>query len=264
MLYLIIIITIGYLSYKLIDHHSHDIEINKHIVKSNKIKQETKILHLSDLHLGFDKKYQEKIIKYINGLDYDLILFTGDYIKEESNIINLDLFLNKIENNDSSYAVLGNNDHHYDLKRIVEIFDKNSIELLINNTKQLLIRNNKVNIIGVDTPDLKKDNYQKAINNINIKNSFNIILSHTYHILTKDIDQEIDLVLVGDTHGGQIDIPYLSDLLLKNRLDFKYKKGKYHFDNLTLFVNKGLGTNILPFRINCKPEISLISVINTD
>ncbi|MCF8008978.1 MAG: metallophosphoesterase [Halanaerobiales bacterium] len=264
MLYLIIIITIGYLSYKLIDYHTHDIEINRQTVKSNKINKEINILHLSDLHLDFDKKYQEKIIKYINGLDYDLILFTGDYIKEKSNIINLDLFLKKIENIDNSYAVLGNNDHNYDLKRIVDIFNNNNIELLINSSKQFLLKNNKVNIMGVDTPDLKKDNYQKSLNNITIKDSFNIILSHTYHILTRDIDQEIDLVLLGDTHGGQIDIPYLSELLLKNRFDIKYKKGKYQLDTLTIFVNKGLGTNILPFRINCKPEISLITVTSTD
>ena len=50
--------------------------------------------------------------------------------------------------------------------------------------------------------------------------------------------------------------------VMENNFDLKYKSGKYILNNLILLVNKGIGTNILPFRINCKPEVILITLEN--
>ena len=259
MVYIIILLIIIFLSYKLIDKHTHDIEINRKTLRSKNINNEITILHLSDLHFNYNKKYQEKLVDLINNLEYDLLVFTGDYLNGKEYLVNLDLFFKKIEHNKYIYAVLGNNDQKFK-KEIIDVFNKNQIKLLENQSEKLIFNDNNINVIGVDTPDIDKDEYNKAIQDINLNKKFNLLLSHTYHITEKEKLDNIDLVLVGDTHGGQINLPILNKIALK-KFELKYKEGIYNIGEKTLFVNKGIGTNILPFRINCKPEIALISII---
>jgi len=261
MIYLIALLIILFLAYKLIDKHTHDIEINREEIYNNNIKEEIKILHLSDLHFNFDKKYQEKLLEMINNLEYDLLLFTGDYINDKDYYINLKEFLAGIHNSNKSFAVFGNHDHEYNINKIKEIFEDNNIEVLDNKGKNLIIKEQEINLLGVDTPDLDKDNYNQAVLEVELKTGVNILLSHTYHIIEKESLQEIDLVLVGDTHGGQINLPFINNIL-KNNFALKYVSGKYILNHLILLVNRGIGYSILPLRINCKPEIKLISLNN--
>lgn len=258
MLYLIILLVILFLSYKLIDIHTHDIEINRKTLRLKNVNNELTILHLSDLHFDFNKKFQKKLVNMVNNLEYDLLVFTGDYLNGEEYLVNLDLFLKKIENNKRSYAILGNNDQKFK-NELITLFNENNIKFLNNQSEKLIVNDDNINIIGVDTPDLGKDDYNKAINDVDLDNNFNLLLSHTYHITEKEQLDNIDLVLVGDTHGGQINLPILNNIA-NRRYELKYKTGLYNFNNKTLFVNKGIGTTLLPIRINCKPEIVLINI----
>ena len=261
MLYLIIILVILYLSYKLIDIHTQDVEINRQSIYNDNIKNEIKVLHLTDLHFDFNKKYQTKTLKLINNLEYDILLFGGDYINHEQYMVNLNEFLKNIENNKQAFAVFGNHDYQYNLKKFNKIFSQNNIKLLKNEHTKLVIKENKIHIIGIGSPDIKKDNYKKAIKNLDFTNSINILLSHCYSIIEKENLNQINLVLVGDTHGYQINLPIIINIL-KTKFDLKYPAGKYILNHLILIVNRGLGTVKLPFRINSKPELLLLSLDN--
>ncbi|MFO7814643.1 MAG: metallophosphoesterase [Halanaerobiales bacterium] len=257
----IIILIINFLLYKLIDSHTHDIEINREEIYNGKIQSEFKILHLSDLHFNFNRDYQQKLLKIVNSLEYDLILFTGDYLNKNQYLINLGQFLEKINNKGNAFAVYGNHDYEYNLDKLESIFKDNNIKILDNKGQVLDIKNNNINIIGVETPDLKKDDFKKATEGLNLNQNINIMLSHTYHIIKRENIEDINLVLAGDTHGGQINLPIINKII-KNNFDLKYKSGKYILNKLILLINKGIGTSILPFRINCKPEVLLITLAN--
>ncbi len=71
---------------------------------------------------------------------------------------------------------------------------------------------------------------------------------------------EIDLILVGDTHGGQINFPLIGKMLLDYLFRFDFLKGLYQPGNTYLYVNRGLGTTGLHFRLRCSPEIALIEI----
>ena len=262
MFYFILLLVIVFLSYKLIDKHTHDIEINREEIYNDQVKNDFNILHLSDLHFNFNKNYQEKLVNIINNIEYDLIVFTGDYINKTNYILNLDQFFSSIKNKEYAYAVLGNNDYNYDLERLKTTFSQNEIKLLNNENEELELRNNKINLVGVESPDLKNDDLKTAVKDLNFAKKINILLSHTYHVIEREGVEEFNLVLVGDTHGGQINIPFLLKKL-KKYFDIKYKSGKYILNHLILMVNRGIGTNILPIRINCKPEILLIKISNS-
>jgi predicted MPP superfamily phosphohydrolase len=69
----------------------------------------------------------------------------------------------------------------------------------------------------------------------------------------------VDLQLSGHSHGGQVRFPFMPPLFLPE-LAKKYIWGLYKIGGLMLYTNPGLGTIRVPVRVNCPPEVTLISV----
>lgn len=100
----------------------------------------------------------------------------------------------------------------------------------------------------LDSIDYNKDNYT-------------ILLSHRPELFEIYVDNDINLVLTGHAHGGQIRIPFIGGLIAPNQGLFpKYTNGKIEQDDTTMIVSRGIGNSILPFRINNRPELVLITL----
>jgi predicted MPP superfamily phosphohydrolase len=67
-------------------------------------------------------------------------------------------------------------------------------------------------------------------------------------------------MLSGHTHGGQIRLPIVGPLILPP-MGQKYIQGAFHFDHMQLYVNRGIGTVGLPFRLNCPAEITHMTLV---
>ena len=65
----------------------------------------------------------------------------------------------------------------------------------------------------------------------------------------------VDLMLSGHSHGGQIRLPLIGPLVLPP-MGKKYVEGHFQFDQMQLYVNRGIGTVGLPLRLNCPSEIT--------
>jgi len=68
-----------------------------------------------------------------------------------------------------------------------------------------------------------------------------------------------DVVLCGHTHGGQIWIPGLGAPFAPVE-DKRYIAGLYPWSNRWMHITKGVG-NIWGLRFNCRPEISLLTIV---
>jgi predicted MPP superfamily phosphohydrolase len=66
-------------------------------------------------------------------------------------------------------------------------------------------------------------------------------------------------MLCGHTHGGQIRLPWIGAMVLPE-MGRKYIEGWFRLNQLQLHVNRGIGTVGLPFRFDCPPEISLLTL----
>jgi predicted MPP superfamily phosphohydrolase len=64
-------------------------------------------------------------------------------------------------------------------------------------------------------------------------------------------------ILCGHTHGGQVVFPYNYEILGKK---VKYLRGFFYEKNSIMYVNRGLGTSILPIRLNCPPEVTIFTL----
>jgi predicted MPP superfamily phosphohydrolase len=71
--------------------------------------------------------------------------------------------------------------------------------------------------------------------------------------------QAASLVLSGHTHGGQVRLPLLGAMELPP-MGHKYVKGLFRLGNMQLYVNRGIGTIGVPFRLNCPPEITVFTL----
>jgi hypothetical protein len=69
----------------------------------------------------------------------------------------------------------------------------------------------------------------------------------------------VDVMLAGHSHGGQVCLPFVGALSLPEG-GKKYVAGLYRFNRLQLYVNRGIGTVGVPFRLNCPPEITLFTL----
>jgi predicted MPP superfamily phosphohydrolase len=82
-----------------------------------------------------------------------------------------------------------------------------------------------------------------------------------YHIgqpaYSKDRMGDVDLILTGHTHGGQIRIPFCGPIATMTSLGRPFSEGLHQLGESILYVSRGVGTSILPLRLFCPPEITL-------
>jgi predicted MPP superfamily phosphohydrolase len=67
----------------------------------------------------------------------------------------------------------------------------------------------------------------------------------------------VPLVVSGHTHGGQVVLPALGAVAAKK---FPVVQGVARRDQTTLFVSRGLGTVYVPVRVNCPPEVAVLTL----
>ena len=73
-------------------------------------------------------------------------------------------------------------------------------------------------------------------------------------------DKRVSLQLSGHTHGGQVRIPFLGALVLPD-YGKKYDSGLYLVNEMWLYTNRGIGVIGPPVRLNCRPEITEITLV---
>jgi len=243
-------------------HHTTKVKVENVNLKSEKIANQISILQLSDFHFDGKGKLEKNIKSKLKEIEYNLVVLTGDYLNDVDKIDEFISFINELEFTPKVYAVSGNHDYQRNIEEIKNKFEKENITFLENESTKISINGNEINLIGVGSPDGGHDYLDKAVKGIDLSDGYNVLLSHTYHIIDSIKNYDIDLVLAGDTHGGQIIYPLVGKLLLNKLFETKYLRGKYEIGNTILYVNRGLGTSLLPFRFNSYPEITRFKIKN--
>lgn len=89
---------------------------------------------------------------------------------------------------------------------------------------------------------------------------FRILVAHTPDFMPDAVANGIDLVLSGDTHGGQIRLPLIGPIYVKSRVSRRYARGLVVEGGTQMYVNAGIGTQTLPLRFLCPPEITVLTL----
>lgn len=230
--------------------------------------QDFRIVQFSDTHLGFqyDLIQLKEVVNKINSLTPDILFFTGDLMDAPNEYDKIDEIvpvLQKLKAPFGKFAVYGNHDHGgYGSDIYKEVMENAGFKLLINEASEVKLLNNEhFYIVGIDDAMLGNPDIEKALEAVP-NDSFKLLLSHAPDLADDAEPYNIQLQLSGHSHGGQVKIPFIG-ALVKPPFAEKYYEGLYAIgenNDLTLYVNRGLGTTRLPFRFLSKPEITLFTL----
>ena len=232
------------------------IEPNLIMVKQYKVDflSGKKVVFLSDLHIAKgDKRRLNRIINKVNALKPDLVLLGGDYIKGHDGkstmpIEDIAKELSKITA--PKISILGNHDGWYDKYRVKRALEDNGIKVLINSSTKF----EDLYISGVDDLQTGYPEVNVALENTEFPR---ILLTHTPDIYY-DIKENVDLILAGHVHGGQVRLPFIGALICPSEYGNKFSGGNYKETDNRMIVSRGLGTSILSVRFFDIPEIILL------
>ena len=218
-----------------------------------------RIVQLSDIHHGpFSSKEQiERAVDTANRLKPDIIALTGDYIsKERYYAAPCAEMLGRLEARYGVYAVLGNHDHWTDAALITDLFRAEGITVLINEGMRFERNGAAFWLAGVN-------DYMVGLEDVSLSlagarsDEMKLLLAHNPIVLRRAARASVDLVLSGHTHGGQVAIRGERNSARPRR---RLLKGLGRQGNTQIYINRGLGTVVLPIRYGCPPEISLLEL----
>jgi predicted MPP superfamily phosphohydrolase len=221
--------------------------------------RELRLVHLSDLHINRFNRYFRQVAEQAMQLRPDIILLTGDYLEEQRNLFEVRSFLEMLEAPQGIFAVQGNWEYWSRLEgeNLRQKFSASGVQLLINQRQDLEIRDVPLTIHGLDYPsgseDLVELEQQADVSRVNL------LLSHvpafSHHLLC----DRFDLIFSGHTHGGQVRLPFVPPFYLP-RYSGQFVAGLYRVgpQQTPLYVSRGIGTSVLPVRLWCRPEITLL------
>ncbi|MDX5475777.1 MAG: metallophosphoesterase [Bacillaceae bacterium] len=229
-----------------------------------------KIVQISDTHVGhtFEIEDLRTVVEKINKEKPDVVFFTGDLMDdplEFEKAEKLVPILKAIDAPFGKFSIFGNHDHGgYGTETYVEVMKDAGFTLLKNeNTTIQMIDNSKIYIAGVDDLMLGRPDFNQSLTGIP-ENSYTILLVHEPDVAYEISEQfSVNLQLSGHSHAGQVQIPFIGPIITPP-LGSKYVEGFYELNNLTLYVNRGLGTTREPYRFFAPPEISVFTLNSTD
>lgn len=232
------------------------------------------IAQLSDIHLNeFTEPFLlREAIGHINRLQPDMVLLTGDFISDgllpkkmtirsawECGSILTELTCRR------RYAVLGNHDLLVGANEVADALQSQGIPVLRNAYLPVERGKSRMWLAGLIDPVVGRPDPEKAIP-VSIRNQPQepvILMCHAPDfadtLLAHPVGRSIALMLSGHTHGGQVRLPFVGALRLPPG-GKKYVEGWFPLGGMQLYVNRGIGSVGLPFRFDCRPEITHLTL----
>jgi|DewCreStandDraft_2_1066082.scaffolds.fasta_scaffold00041_16 hypothetical protein len=217
------------------------------------------LVHLSDIHHSafVDAAYIARAVRLANSLAPDLIVLTGDYVSHSRFYIGgVAEVLGELRARQGVYAVLGNHDFWTGPEALAHAFRRRGIELLRNTHTYVRRGGEALGLVGIDDLTLGEDDLPTAVRGLDRRWPA-LLLSHHPNIIWQAAHAGIALVLAGHTHGCQINIP---SWRRRARRFWPFLRGHGRYGKTQIYVNRGLGTVLVPLRYHCRPEITLLEL----
>ncbi len=214
-----------------------------------------RVVHLTDFHKGTttpDSIIQEAI-ETANALNPDIILMTGDYVNHDpADVKPVASMLTCLEAKYGVYFVLGNHDYSAAGDAMLTALNHCGFHSLLN--KSVCIEGG-LWLCGVDDDRLGKPDIAAAFADVPAE-ATPLVLVHN-PAYAEQFQNRKCIAFAGHTHGGQVNLPLVSDFALWKIGAKRYRAGWYDVGEVRLYVNRGIGNTGVRFRINTPPEVAL-------
>jgi len=243
-----------------------DVEITRKRIRLARLPKAFEGFHiaqLSDLHISPFMPADEirRCVTITNQLKPDLVVMTGDYLlwdpAAQGEVVQA------LSGLRAPYGVFGSLGNHESITEtedsITQLFAAQGIHILRQERAPIRLGGDTLNLIGID--DSVSDADSKGIERLVMSETVNIVLNHNPNDFDQAAGLGFDLMLAGHTHGGQLSLEFLHRGLSLARLETPYVSGWYEKSRGQLYVNRGIGTTILPIRLGARPEITVLELV---
>ena len=213
-----------------------------------------RILHLTDLHLLRIGRNERKILALVERLRPEIIVLTGDFCSRwgvEEGV----RFLEALRAPLGVFFSPGNND---DRTLGVLRAKAKGVRFLVNGFAVVGRSGSRLIVAGVDDPHSGRDNLEVALRGAP-EGAPIILLAHSPDVALREGFERVHLCLCGHTHGGQI-CPLPGRPLYVHTRGRVPHSGLHRVRGAFLYVSRGVGTSVLPFRFLCPPELVVVEL----
>lgn len=240
-------------------------------LKSSKLRgaPPLRVMHLSDLHIERLTRRETKVLKWIDELHPDVIVYTGDllnysYLDDERARADCREFLAQLHAPLGVYAVTGT--PLIDTPDVVQAIYPavHNVRLLTDEAIEIE-GYPQVQLIGLTCthdPTLDAPKLARVRSRVP-PDKFTLLLYHTPDLMPAAAPAGIDLYVCGHTHGGQVRLPFYGAIVTSSLHGKRYEMGQYTEQATTLYVSRGLGMEgkgAPRMRFFCAPEVELFEL----
>lgn len=221
-----------------------------------------RIVQLSDIHLRPYTKPDlvERAVELANQLKPDLTVLTGDFVwRDRDAAFELAPILAGLNARYGVFSVMGNHDYWLDIQALQQAFDDAGLPVLYNQGHVIQHNGANLYLAGMDDGWSGQPDLQAALAD-SPANTPVVLLLHEPDLIDQvSADPRVTLQLAGHTHGGQVVVPGQPPFFTPY-LGKKYSQGLFKVQLAWLYTNRGLGTISVPYRLNCPPEVTLLTL----
>ena len=249
--------------------------------ETEKTEQDVKMVLLSDLHDHEFGAYNEKLVRKVREQKPDLILLDGDFLNETSLNANIpcELIAGLVKIAPVCFS-LGNHEEAYmknDHPELIPQLEKAGAIVLEKEYIDLNIRGTDLRLGGMydyafgmggnNDASAASEETKKFLEEFQNTEHLKIMMAHrpdSFIFGDASSYWDVDLVVSGHDHGGQVVLPFLGGLYGGDQGWFpEYIHGMYQKDEMKLFITSGLGSHkqTLP-RFNNPPEIAVVRILH--
>lgn len=204
----------------------------------------SKILIFSDVY--GDEKQLQKVVKQVDEIKPDFIIFLGNlFEKQDDDIKLIQKSLESMEAPLGKFSILGEKDYDYDLESLKQLYSDTGFRLIENDILQIhrfedeYIHFAFIDRFGSDMENVLAD-----------QDTFTLSFSHSPNVINRGI------LFSGKTMNGKVNIPLIGSIYFQNEPTKFHTKSK----NLDLYLSGGVGTNNPKIRFLADPNIIVVEL----
>jgi predicted MPP superfamily phosphohydrolase len=221
-----------------------------------------RVVQISDIHHGLflPKEWLSEAVRQANRLNPDIIALTGDFVTySRRNIGPAAELLGRLRARYGVFAVLGNHDFRVDAEAITLALRRQHIDVLRNRHVTLRFGGESMYLAGVDDYGYGAD-LRRAMRGVP-RDAASVLLAHNPRVIHLASRHDVSLILAGHTHGGQVNLPLLGTVYGRSPERLRYKIGWDRMGTTQIYVSRGIGTIVLPWRLRCPAEITNLELL---
>jgi len=220
-----------------------------------------RIAHLSDLHIGMHspRSWGQRWVRAANEHEPDIAVVTGDMVTSGTEY-HRDIadIIGGLRAKNGVFVSMGNHDYFGEGEPLISLL-RESVSVLRNEGVVLEKNGESIYLAAIDDTWTRRDDLDRALAD-RPNGMRTILLAHDPERFRAASKMDVDLVLSGHTHGGQVGLPFLARWVNFSRLAHHYNLGIYTRGKSTLYVHPGLGVTGPPIRLGIAPAVVILTL----